>query len=128
MSPPPQLRVVLVGRDLSIKPLEDVLTRQGASNYICVPSIDAADWLIRDGFDADLLIVHHALLSRPADLAALRRQNPQAIVLPTAALCDDHEVCGALTAASRRRQRRASERRTALPTFLGALGRRVAWS
>lgn len=126
MSPSAKLRIVLVGRDLPIRPLEDTLTQEGAGNYICVPSFDAADWLIRDGFDADVLVVHDALLPRPADLAALRDRYPQAIVLPASASCPAREIRSALAAATRRREERLEPKRA--PSFLESFGRRLAWS
>jgi len=104
MNRDPQLRIVIVGRDLAIAPLEEAVVAEGASNYICVPTLDAADWLIRDGFDPDLLIVHHALLPKAADFTALRRRIPHAIVLPVAACCERDDVRNAFIAALRRRQ------------------------
>ncbi len=126
MSRNPQLRIVIVGRDVSIAPLERTLVAEGASNYICVPTLDAADWLIRDGFDADLLIVHQALLPAPSDLVDLRRRVPQAIVLPTSARCDVSEVHGALAAARRRREQAAMAARAVRPRLFPALARRFA--
>lgn len=122
-----QLRIVLVGRDLSIKPLEDALVRQGAANYICVPSIEAAEWLMRDGFDADVLIVHQTLFGRAADLMDLRRRNPQAIVLPTSTRCDEQDVAAALASALRKRESRHAVARPAVPRLLAGFGRRLAW-
>jgi hypothetical protein len=123
----PQLRIVLVGRDLSIKPMEDALVRQGAANYICVPSIEAAEWLIRDGFDADVLIVHQTLFDRASDLMELRRRNPQAIVLPTSSRCDEQDVAAALASALRKREARQATVRPATPRLLAGFGRRFAW-
>ncbi len=125
MSRIPQLRIVIVGRDVSIAPLEQTLVAEGASNYICVPTLDAADWLIRDGFDADLLIVHQALLPTASDLLDLRRRLPQAIILPTSARCDAAAVHGALASARRRREQAASATRTR-PSLFPALVRRFA--
>lgn len=123
-----QLRIVLVGRDLSIKPLEEALTRQGASNYICVASIEAAEWLIRDGYDADVLIVHETLMPRAADLMELRRRTPQAIVLPTAARCDEEDVRNALAAAHHKREALRAMAQPQRSTVLGGFGRRLAWA
>lgn len=122
-----QLRIVLVGRDLSIRPLEEALTRQGASNYICVPSIEAADWLIRDGYDADILIVHQALFARASDLMELRRRNPQAIILPTSARCDEQDVRSALVSALRKRSARTQAAAPLSQRLLQGLIRRPAW-
>ena len=126
MSRNPQLRIVIVGRDVSIAPLEQALLAQGAANYICVPTLDAADWLIRDGFDADLLIVHQALLPIAADLMDLRRRVPNAIVLPTSAQCDVREVNAALAAAARRRESVDAAMRAPKSRLFPALARRFA--
>jgi 3-oxoacyl-[acyl-carrier-protein] synthase III len=127
MTSNPQLRIVLVGRDLSIQPLEDTLMQQGASNYICVPSVEAAEWLIRDGYDADVLIVHQSLFARAADLMELRSRNPQAIVLPTSARCDEAEVKLALASALRRREARDAEAKPGRRGLFAGFGRRLAW-
>ncbi len=126
MSRNPQLRIVIVGRDVSIAPLERTLVAEGASNYICVPTLDAADWLVRDGFDADLLIVHQPLLPTTSDLLDLRRRLPQAIILPTSAHCDAAAVHGALASARRRREQAAAAARTARPSLFPSLVRRFA--
>ena len=126
MSRNPQLRIVIVGRDVSIAPLEEILLAQGSSNYICVPTLDAADWLIRDGFDADLLIVHHALLPKANDLMDLRRTLPNAIVLPTSARCDAYEVNAAIAAAARRRELATASARMVRPSLFPAMARRFA--
>ncbi len=126
MSRNPQLRIVVVGRDVSIAPLERSLVAEGASNYICVPTLDAADWLIRDGYDADLLIVHEALLPTASDLIDLRRRLPQAIVLPTSARCDAEAVHGALASARLRREQAETAARMARPSLFPSFVRRFA--
>ena len=125
MSRNPQLRIVIVGRDVSIAPLERTLVAEGASNYICVPTLDAADWLIGDGFDADLLIVHQALLPTASDLIDLRRRLPQAIVLPTSSRCDTSAVHDAL-ASARRRRAQADAARVSRAGLFPWLARRFA--
>ncbi len=122
MSRNPQLRVVIVGRDVSIAPIEQTLLAEGASNYVCVPTLDAADWLLRDGFDADLLIVHQALLPTSSDLLELRRRAPQAVVLPITARGDGSDVGEALMAARRRREQASAMARAPRSQHFPAFG------
>jgi hypothetical protein len=83
----PGTRVLLIGHALPVTLLEAVLLQRGAPNYLCVDSLDAADWLMRDGFDAALVIAHARQFDNAEAAAGWRARNPQARLLCLPSAC-----------------------------------------
>jgi hypothetical protein len=81
-------RILLVGHQLPVALLESALQRQHCPNYLCVDALDAADWLIEDGFDADIVIVHAGLFSSSAHAAQWRGRHSHLATLTLPAACD----------------------------------------
>jgi hypothetical protein len=89
---PVRTRVLLIGHALPVALLEAVLLRRGASNYLCVDSLEAADWLMRDGFDAALVIAHARQFENAEAAEDWRARNPQARLLCLPAACEIHAI------------------------------------
>jgi hypothetical protein len=84
----PVTRVLLIGHALPAALLEAVLLKRGAPDYLCVDSLDAADWLMRDGFDAALVIAHARQFGSAEEAARWRARNPQTRLLCLPSACD----------------------------------------
>ncbi|MCO4054057.1 MAG: hypothetical protein HEQ16_08380 [Bosea sp.] len=85
-------RVLLIGHALPVALLEAVLLRYGASNYLCVDSLEAADWLMRDGFDAALVVAHARLFDSAEAQARWRARNSRSRLMLLPATCEIHAI------------------------------------
>ena len=100
-------RILLIGHALPVGTLEAVLLRHHAPNYLCVDSLSAGDWLLRDGFEAELIVVHSKLFASSAAEQTWRQQHAKAVILSPGVMVDvktlEQQVVACLTLCRERR-------------------------
>lgn len=101
-------RILLIGHALPVGTLEAVLLRNHAPNYLCVDSLSAGDWLLRDGFEAELIVVHSKLFASSSAEQTWRQQHAHAVILSLAAVVDvetlERQVAACLSLCRERRK------------------------
>jgi hypothetical protein len=75
--------ILIVGKNLCVKPVEEAIARRQYQNYLCVDDIAMADWLMLDGCSCAIMIVDHALFPSSAEAQDWIANNTEAKSLLT---------------------------------------------
>lgn len=75
--------ILIVGKNLCVSHVETVLTDLQLDNYLCVDNPAMADWLMRDGYSCEILIVDKAMFISTEAAEDWLASNPQAIPIMT---------------------------------------------
>jgi hypothetical protein len=75
--------ILIVGKNLCVSHVETILADQTLANYLCVDDPDMADWIMRNGYSCDILIVDRGVFPSAKDADAWLATNPQATPIMT---------------------------------------------
>lgn len=87
MSQTDSIRILLIGRTLPVQAIDCLRGVSHAVHYTCVENLAAAEWLMTDGYDAELIIAEAGLYRSARHIAAWREQNGAGMFLAGTA-CD----------------------------------------
>jgi hypothetical protein len=62
--------VLIIGKELSISPVEACLSVHEFNNYICVEDINTAEWMMREGCDRTIVVLDQTLFESKAECDA----------------------------------------------------------
>jgi hypothetical protein len=75
------IRILLIGRTLPVHAIDCLLSVNHLVRYTCVENLAAAEWLMADGYDAELIIAEAALYHSAEHMADWRDQNSSGLFL-----------------------------------------------
>jgi hypothetical protein len=75
--------ILVVGKNLCVSHVETALTSLKLEHYMCVDGPDMADWLMRDGYGCEILIVDKHVFTSPEAAEDWLASNPQAVPILT---------------------------------------------